>query len=296
MRYSFFPGCTLKSTGIEYNKSLKYVNKTIGVELIEINDWNCCGATSGHSTSKELGLALPARNIALCEQQELHLPIAVACAACYARMRHSSSEIRSSQEQRQKLSRLVEMPIKGNLDVLNILDVYNTKEARGAIQRTIKKTLNGLKVACYYGCLAIRPSNITGAADTENPMPMDNILESIGCKPVEWAFKSECCGGSHHIDLPRFAKPLVRQILQNARANGAQAITTACPLCMMNLDMRQVEVNKDYGEKFDIPIFFFSELLAIALGADLKTAGITTHFHPAAKLAKNALAGKMEAV
>ena len=293
MRYSFFPGCTMSSTGIEYSKSLKYVNKTIGVELLEINDWNCCGATAGPSTSKELGVALPARSISMCEQQKLGLPIAVACAACYGRMRAANYEAQVSQERREKLARLIEMPIQGSLDIVSILEVYDNDTAREAIVNTIKKSLNGLRVASYYGCLFARPARITGMPNVENPTMMDRTLELAGCTPVDWAFKTECCGASHHIDLPRFAKEPVRRILQNARANGAQAIATACPLCMMNLDMRQVEINKDYKENFDIPIFFFTELLALALGADLKTAGVTTHFHPAAKLASNALAGKL---
>ena len=292
MKYSFFPGCTMRSTGIEYCKSLNYVNKAIGVELIEINDWNCCGASLGPSTNKEVGLALPARNIAQCEQQGLGLPIAVACASCYSQMRRASFEARSGKEQREKLSRLVEMPIKGNLDVISILDVYNTKEAAEAIKKAAKKSLNQLRVACYYGCLQVRAAKAPEGTDLENPVLMDKILESVGCKPVEWAFKSECCGGSHHIDLPVFAKQMVRQILQNARANNAEAIATACPLCMMNLDMRQGEVNKDYNEKFDIPVFYFTELLALAMGADMKSSGVSTHFHPATKLANRAIAGK----
>jgi heterodisulfide reductase subunit B len=280
------------STGIEYCKSLKYVNKTIGVELIEIEDWNCCGAAFASSTNKELGIALPARNIALCEQQGLGLPIVVACAACYSRMRRAYCEAKGTEEQREKLSRLIEMPINGSLDVISILDVYSTDEAREAIRKAAKKTLNDLRVACYYGCLLVRPSEITGFPDMENPMLMDNILESIGCKPVEWAFKSECCGGSHHIDLPRYSKEMLWQILKNARANGAQAIVTACPLCMMNIDMRQGEINNDYNENFDIPVFYVTELLALAMGADMKKAGINTHFHPATKLAARAIAGK----
>ncbi|MCL2008821.1 MAG: CoB--CoM heterodisulfide reductase iron-sulfur subunit B family protein [Treponema sp.] len=292
MKYSFFPGCTMSSTGIEYGKSLRYVNKIIGLELIEIKDWNCCGASFGPSTSKQLGVALPARNIALCEQQGLGLPLAVACAACYSRMRHAYTEAKGTDEQREKLSRLINMPIKGNLEVVNILDVYSTNEVREGIKKAAKKSFNNLRVACYYGCLSIRPTDITGVANVENPMLMDEILESVGCKPVEWAFKSECCGGNHHIDLPGFSKQMLKEILKNARANGAQAIATACPLCMMNIDMRQAEINKDYNENFDMPVFFFTELLALSMGANIKKAGVSTHFHPAVKLAEQALAGK----
>jgi len=293
VRYSFFPGCTLSTTGIEYGKSLRFVNKTIGLELLEIPDWNCCGATAGHTTSNELGVALPARNIALCEKAGLGLPIAVACAACFFRMCYANHTLRSSQQEREKFSRIIEMQVEGSLDVVSILDVYSKEDAVGAIKQAVKYPLGGLRVACYYGCLLVREPEITGSDSAENPGQMEEIVKLSGCDPVEWAFKTECCGGAHHIDLPHMAKPMTRRILQNARANGAQAIVTACPLCLMNLDMRQGEVNKAYGENFDIPIFFITELLALSMGADVKSAGVSTHFHPAAKLAQDALAGRV---
>lgn len=292
MEYSYFPGCTMTTTGREYGKSIGFVNKKIGMEFAEIKDWNCCGATAGHSISAELGDALPARNISLCEQEGRGLDIVVPCAACYSRMKHAVHTARSSEENRVKLEQLIEMPLKGNLDVVSILEAYTAKEAREAIKSAVEKPLNGLKTACYYGCLFARPQEVTGMKDAENPMIMEEIMELTGAEPVDWSFKTECCGGSHHVDLPDNARPLVYRILKNARACGAQAIVTACPLCMMNLDMRQREVNRQWQETFDIPIYFFTELLAVAMGASLKEAGVTTHFHPAKKLVEQALCVK----
>lgn len=292
MKYSFFPGCTMNTTGREYGKSLRFVNKAIGMEFCEIKDWNCCGATAGHSVSRELGDALPARNIALCEQEGLGLDIVVPCAACYSRMKHATHSLRSSEQYRLKLERLIEMPVKGRQDVISILEAYSTEEARDAIKEHLIRSLDGLKVACYYGCLFARPAEITGMEDPENPMMMDEIMEMAGARPVDWAFKTECCGGSHHVDLPNAARPLVARILRNARANGASAIVTACPLCMMNLDMRQGEVNKEMGENFDIPIYYFTELLAMCMGATAKEAGVGIHFHPAVSLLSQALKDK----
>ena len=292
MMYSYFPGCTMNTTGREYGKSLSYVNRAIGMELIEIEDWNCCGATAGHSISPELGDALPARNIALCEKQNLGLDIVVPCAACYSRMKHATHTLRSSEENRAKLERLIETPVKGNLNILNAMEAYSTEEAKAAIAKAIKKELKGLKVACYYGCLFSRPGDVTGVSDVENPMIMDEIMKLTGAEPVQWAFKTECCGASHHIDMPDCARPLVHRILKNARANGAQAIVTGCPLCMMNLDMRQGEVNKKNQENFDIPVYYFTELLAMCMGASPKEAGLTIHFHPAVKLIEDALTEK----
>ena len=290
MKYSYYPGCSMHATGIEYHKSLTYVNKAIGMEFIEINDWNCCGATAGHNVSRELGVALPARNVALCEKQELGLPIVAPCAACYSRMKHAVHMARS--EENAKLSRLIEMPIKGNLEILTLMEAYDTPEAAEAIKAAIKRPFSDLKVACYYGCLFFRPAEVTGAKNIEDPQCMEKIIRMTGAEPVYWAFKTECCGGAHHVDLPDESRPLIYRILKNARANGAEAIITACPLCMMNIDMRQRTVNKEFGEKFDIPVYYITELLAVSMGAGAKESGINTHFHPALRVTEKLTGGK----
>jgi len=293
MKYSYYPGCSMEGTGIEYHKSLTYVNGAIGMEFMEIPDWNCCGATAGHAVSKELGAALPARNVALCERQNLGLPIVVPCAACYSRMKYAVHMARSGESE--ALSRLIEMPIKGDLDILSLLDAYGTAQAAAAIKAAVKKPLTGLKAACYYGCLFSRPAHITGTENVEDPQGMDEIIRLTGAETVDWSFKTECCGGAHHVDLPENSRPLLHRIYKNARANGAEAIVTACPLCLMNLDMRQGAVNKEYSENFDIPVYFITELLAAAMGASLKECGISTHFHPASSLIERVISGKGEA-
>lgn len=289
MKFSYFPGCTMTTTGIEYGKSMRYVNEKLGVVFEEIPDWNCCGATAGHSVSRGLGLALPARNVALCERQKLGLPIAVPCAACYARMKDVTGQVRGDSEMRRRISDIIEMPVTGELDVLNLIEVYTRPGIFEKLAAAVENRLGGLRVACYYGCLLVRPSKVTGAANAECPEAMERLMRVIGAEPIDWAYQTECCGGSHHVDLPKAAKKPTRLILQNARANGAQAIATACPLCMMNLDMRQNEINREQGEHFDIPVFFFTELIAAAMGGDPDKIGISTHFYPAGKLIEGAL-------
>ena len=290
MRYSYYPGCSMEATGIEYAKSLAYVNRAIGLSLIEIEDWNCCGASSGHAVSHELGLALPARNLALSEQQQPGLPIAVPCAACYSRMKHALLAARGAE--REKLIRLIEMPVAGSVEILSLLDIYSIPEAKAAITAAIKKPLNGLKIACYYGCLFSRPLKITGAENPEDPQAMDELVRLTGAETVEWAFKTECCGAGHHVDIPEESRPLLYRIYKNARANGAQAFVVACPMCMLNLDMRQGAINKAYGENFDLPVYFLTELLAVAMGAGFKECGVATHFHAAQKLLQSLGSGK----
>lgn len=285
MKYSYFPGCSMEATGIEYHKSLTYVNRAIGLEFIEIEDWNCCGASAGHAMSHELGVALPARNLALAEQQLPDLPMIVPCAACYSRMKHAVAA--ACGPEKEKLARLIEMPVQGNLEIVSLLEAYNRPETREAIKSAITKPLAGLRLACYYGCLYSRPPKITGAENWENPQSMDELVVLTGAETIDWAFKTECCGAGQHLVLPKESQSLLYPIYKNARAGGAMAIVTACPMCMMNLDMRQGAVNKAYGEQFDLPVYFISELLAVAMGAAFKECGVSSHFHPAQKLLQN---------
>jgi len=290
MKYSYYPGCSMEAGGREYAESLAYVNRAIGLDFIEIADWNCCGATAGHAMSHELGLALPARNVALSAQQQPDLPIVVPCASCYSRMKYAVQAARGAEKD--KLCRLTGLPVDGNVEIVSLLDAYLTPAATAAIRAAIAKPLDGLRAACYYGCLYTRPPKITGAENTEDPRNMDELLRLAGADTVEWDFKTECCGAAHHVDLPQESRPLLYRIFKNARANGAMALVTACPLCMMNLDMRQGAVNMAYGEDFDIPVYFFTELLAVAMGAAFKECGVASHFHPAKKLLQNLHRGK----
>jgi heterodisulfide reductase subunit B len=200
-------------------------------------------------------------------------------------MKYAVHAVRDGEQE--KLSRLIEMPVQGSVEIVSILEAYSKPDAVDAIKAAIKKPLTGLTAACYYGCLYTRPPKITGMDNRKDPMVMEEIMSLAGVTCVDWAFKSECCGASHHVDLPTECKPLLYRVLKNARASGAQALITACPMCMMNLDMRQGAVNMAFGEDFDMPVYFLTELLAVAMGASFGECGINTHFHPAKKLLKN---------
>lgn len=286
MRYSYFPGCSLDSTGITYKNSIEYIARKIGMDLREIPDWNCCGATSAHTKNEMLALALPARNLALAEKEGLGLDIAVPCASCYSRMKYTTYAARKDERVREEIEEVIEMPFKAEAEVLSFLEIFSQPEEMEACKRKMVRSLKGLKVACYYGCLTSRPKEVTQGEDPENPMQMDHIVALTGAEPVDWAFKTECCGASHQVDVPRQARPLLERIYQNAKANGAQAIITACPLCNLNLDMRENEVNKKMGKHYDLPIYQFTELLAVCMGASAKEIGLHKHFFPAFDLIK----------
>ena len=283
LSYAYFPGCSMSTTGTTYRLSIEYVCRKIGLELREIPDWNCCGATSAHSKGKWLGLALPARSLGLAEKRLPGMDICVPCASCYSRLLTASKALRESEETRKKIAEITGMEVKGSARILTLMDVLSTPEALAACRSAIVRDLSGLRAACYYGCLTSRPRDVTGAENIESPMVMDELVSLTGAECVDWDFKTECCGGSHQVDAPSAARPLVERIFRNAKANGAQAIITACPLCNLNLDMREEEINRVLGTAYDIPVYQFTEILAMAMGASAKEVGIQKHFYPAFK-------------
>ena len=172
MKYSYFPGCSMDSTAVTYKKSFEYVADKIGLELFEIPDWNCCGSTAAHTKNEKMALALPARNIALSEQANPGLDIVTPCAACYSRLATTSYAARNSEETRKELEDIIEMNFKAEPEILNFLDLFSDPEVKGKCQEKMVRSLKGLKVACYYGCLMSRPRKITGEENPENPMKM----------------------------------------------------------------------------------------------------------------------------
>lgn len=283
LSYAYYPGCSKETTGTTYRMSIDFVARKIGLELKEIPDWNCCGASSAHAKGKWQALALPARNLAIAEKRLPGLDICIPCAACYARMLYASRAIRESAETRRKIEDLIGVEVKASAEILTLMDVLSRPDAFAAVQGAIERKLTGLKVACYYGCLTTRPRAVTGAENIESPDAMERLVSLSGAECVDWDFKTECCGGSHQVDAPKQARPLVERIFRNAKANGAQAIITACPLCNLNLDMREEEINHTMGTAYDLPVYQFTELLAVAMGAGAKDVGLQKHFYPAFK-------------
>lgn len=294
MKYSFFPGCSMGSTARSYRLSLEYVCRKIGMDLYEIDGWNCCGATSAHVMNEVMGLALPALSLAKAEKDFPELDIATGCAACYSRLKTAAHHCKNDPQVRYQVEKTIGFPYEAKRDVLNFMDIFGTEEAMAAMQEKINRPLKGLKVACYYGCLNVRPAAITGAADRENPMTMENIISLSGADCIDWAFKTECCGGAHQNDATTETRPLVDVIIRNAVNNGAQCIVTACPLCNMNLEMRQKEYARIFGTP-RIPVFAFTELIAIAMGAHWNEIALDAHYTDASKIIAEAIRAGKEA-
>lgn len=287
MEYAYFPGCTACSTGLAFEMSTQYMVRTIGLKLKEIPDWNCCGASAAHLINHDLSLALPARSLAISQDELPGLDVVAPCAACFGRLKNTQHYVNQSAQNREHIESLIDREYRGEANVMSLLQVvYENDEIKEAIVSRLKKTLGGLKVACYYGCVLVRPEEICQFDNAENPQSMDVIMRLVGAEPVDWAYKTECCGASLQVTEPSAGKTMVERILRNAAENGAEVIVAACPLCQLNVDMRQKEVNKREGTNYDMPVYYFTELISMCLGATPKEVGIDKHYFPATTFAE----------
>lgn len=265
MKLAYYPGCSLHSSSKEYSDSFVAVCKKLGIELEEIPDWVCCGASSAHSVSHLLSLALPAHT--LVQAEKMGLDMVAPCAACYQRAKFAEYEMLNNPEMKAKIEQVIEMEYKGKSRVLSVLEVLSMIE-EDKIKAAVTRPLTGVKVACYYGCVLVRPPHICNVDDPENPTKMDRIVAALGGEPVDWPYKTECCGASHIFTMKDACLKLGRDILQVAKDAGADIIAVACPLCHVNLDMRQTQINKKFGTSFNIPVVYITELMADAMGID----------------------------
>ena len=259
LKFSYYPGCSLESTAKEYDQSVRAVAEMLDIDLVELPDWSCCGASSGHCTNYQLSLALPARNLALAEKEGRDL--AVACAACFLRFKQTNHELRANDRLRQDIEKIIGMPYKGSVEVRHFLDIVCRGVGFEEIQRRVRRPLKGLRLVSYYGCYLVRPPEVTQFDDPENPKLMDDLMAALGAEALDWSYKVECCGGNLLLSRADIVTKLVGDITRAAIDAGADGIVTACPLCQANLDTRQTGPDRVY-------IFYFSELLGLALGVD----------------------------
>lgn len=263
MKYAYYPGCSLHSTSKEYDLSTRAVCRELGIELEEIPDWNCCGATSGHATNKELGLALPLRDLAKAE--EMGLDVVAPCAACFSRLKAADHLAKDDPGLVKSVAEKTGLAYEGKIGILSMLEALSAVPSE-EIRARVKRELAGLRPACYYGCLLIRPPKVACFDDPENPTSMDGLMAAIGAEPVEWPFRNECCGASLALSRSDIVVKLAQGILSMAKRSGANCIVAACPLCQANLDTRQAQAEAKYGEKFDLPVFYFTQLMGVAFG------------------------------
>ena len=274
-RYAFYPGCTLHSTGVEFGVSSELVCDALGVEMVEIPDWNCCGASSAHSMDHTLFLALPARNLAQAQTTGLD-SLAIPCAACFSRIAAADLALRTDDAFRANIEAVLDFEYQAQVRPRNLLDIFANDFSPQALKAPLTRPLEGLKVVSYYGCLLIRPPEYTQRwDDPEHPQAMDYVLELMGAQPVPWSYGIDCCGGSLTLNRSDVVVHLVDKLAQAAHEAGAEAMVTACPMCMANVDGRQLyrggpPLPRPPKPGYQpLPIFYFTELMALAYGLSL---------------------------
>ena len=257
MTYSFYPGCSLHSTGLEYGLSTRAVFGRLGLELDELHDWNCCGASSAHALDHRLSLTLPARNLALA--QAAGRDLVIPCAACYSRTRAADRVLRTDPALREQIEAAVGFEFTGAIAVRPLLGVLYEDYGPARVRAEVRRPLTGLKLVTYYGCLLVRPPEVAQFDDPDDPHVMADLLRAAGAEVRPWSHATDCCGGGLSLSRSDVVYGLVTRLAERAREAGADALVTACPLCQVNLEMRQTGPAR-------MPAFYFTELIGLALG------------------------------
>lgn len=291
MKVSYYPGCSLESTGKSYDHSTREVCGALGVELQEVADWVCCGSSAGLKMNRMLSTALSGVNLALLEKQE-PAEVVAPCPFCYRRLASAQEEMRQDPKLKGEVQELIEAELTGKLQIHNLVSFLREKVGLAAIGEKLKKPLAGLKVVPYYGCFMVKPQQVTGCSDPENPTSMDEILAALGAEVLDWDFKTECCGAGLSLSKTDKVVELSGRLIREAAFRGADAIVVACQLCQANLDMRQAQVSKEDNKGYDLPVIYFTQLMGLAFGLAPAALGLNHHLvDPVALLRKKGLIG-----
>jgi heterodisulfide reductase subunit B len=272
-QYAYFPGCSLEKMALGYHLSAMETTEKLGIELKELEDWNCCGATTYFHVDELLAYSLVARNLAMAEKQGLD--VVAPCSACYKNMYFTAKHLRDEPDLAEHINFALEadnLKFSGKTTVHHLIEIYINDVGLEAIKSKVTRPLSGLNIATYYGCQILRPRK--DHEDTEQPHYFEELMAAIGATPVEYPLKTRCCSGSLIMTSRQAALSMVQNLLQCALDRGAGVIATACPLCQVNLECYQQQVNQEFGTKFEIPVLYFTQLLGIAMGIAPKQLGI----------------------
>ena len=275
MEIGFYPGCSLKGTSSEYAQSTLALAKAFDINLKEVTDWNCCGATAAHNLNHELSVALPARVLALAEKDGM-TEIVVPCAACYNRLSVTQHELNKDEALKARVSDILQMPLSGNIQILNVMQFIN-KYIADKIEEKLVKPFER-KVVCYYGCLLVRPQEVLKFDRLEDPQSMDTLMTQIGATAMDWGYKTECCGAGFSVSRTDIVAKLSGKIVKDAVDRGAEAIIVACPMCQSNLDMRRSHIDSYLKMKTDIPAMYITQAIGLAVGVSREELGLKKLF------------------
>lgn len=276
MRIGYYPGCALHGSSNDYERSVRTCLDRLGVELRELDDWMCCGATAAHSINEKLATALPARNLAIAEKDGMDRMLAP-CPMCSMELIKAGQAIAADPKVRQEMSGIVELEVTGRTEVLNLIQVFQ-QVGLERLKEAVARPLTDVKAACYYGCLLVRPPEALRFDDCEQPTSMEMIVEALGGTPVDWNHKTECCGAGMTMCNEDTVLDLSHRILSNAADHGANCVVVACPMCHVNLDMKQADIDRRYGVHHEMMVYYLSDLVGLALGLDEQALGIDRHY------------------
>lgn len=282
MRVGYYPGCSLSGTGRDFGESMNAVAKALGIELCEVPEWTCCGSSSGHMTDRLVSIALPV-NVLLKAKKAGFAEVMAPCAACYNRLATAKHEVETSAKTRAEAEAVLQTKIDELPRVLNVVQLL--AQFSDTIASKVKERFDQT-VACYYGCLLVRPAKITGFDKTEDPVEMDKLVAAVGGKSVDWNFKTECCGASFSVSQTSVVARLGAKIMKDAVAKQAEAVVVACPMCHSNLDLRRSDINQRLEQKTSIPVLFITQVIGMALGLKPKELGLGRHIVPVSFPAK----------
>jgi heterodisulfide reductase subunit B2 len=272
--YAYYPGCSGLGTSQEYDASTRRVCQVLGVNLIDIPDWSCCGSTPAHTVDHLLSSALAARNLALAEDLDVAAVI-TPCPSCLTNLKAAVHRM-SDREFRLQVNKLLDKPVDRSTPVKSVLQVLAEDVGPDVVAEMLpNKPLAGLKLAPYYGCIMNRPPEVMQFDDHENPTAMDKLMAALGAEVLPFPLKVECCGASFGIPRKDIVAKLSGKLLEAAVDLGAHAVVTACPLCQMNLDLRQGQASAAMGRKFQLPVFYYTQLLGLALGIPQSELGLS---------------------
>jgi heterodisulfide reductase subunit B len=258
MKVTYYPGCSLEGTAVDYAASIAGIASQLDVQLVELFDWNCCGASSAHSLSHHLALHLPARNLLLAEKAGRD--VVVPCALCFNRLKTAEKALQGPEGEELGLA------YHGGIKILDLLDYLTQTAFLKALASKVTAPLMNLRAVCYYGCLVARPPAVTDKSDCENPRNMERLLKVLGVKPIDWSFKTDCCGAGLAVARPDIIDTLVQRLYERALEAKAECFVVSCQMCQANLDLSQERISRKFGKDYYLPVFYFTELIGLALG------------------------------
>ncbi|MEX1246970.1 MAG: CoB--CoM heterodisulfide reductase iron-sulfur subunit B family protein [Anaerolineales bacterium] len=279
MKYLFYPGCSLHSTSSAYLDSLRAIQPKLGFELIDVEDWNCCGANEYIALHRIPSYALIARNLALAEQQKNGTQTLVAaCSACYVNLAKTAKYMGTDADLNTRVNDALAAGgmhyTPGSIEVRHILDLMCNKLGACKIKKMVERPLSGLKVAPYYGCMVLRPDPDKRWRDPESPTALEELILATGAELIDFPLRTHCCSGHLPQISTETSLDLIRRLVEGAVKSGADLLITTCPLCQLNIDGYQAEMNKFFGTSYKMPILFFTQLIGLAFGFSPKELGI----------------------